>query len=246
MQKEKTGVAGLDKMLGGGLPQGRSVLVSGSCGTGKTILAYHFAGHGLAEGIPTVFVTLEQSKDKVMADAGKIGIPLKKYLESGKLALIGGSVGTLRYYKLRTKAKLDDMLDELRDVVQQSKARRVVIDSVNLFTLLFDTDMERRLAFASLVAQLEELNCTTLMTCEIPEGEKHLSWYGFEDFVADGVILLRRIPCDSCMERAVSVIKLRGNEHDTQERPLSITSKGLIIYTDKEPAHTKFGLHTDS
>ncbi len=239
--REKTGVAGLDKMLNGGIPQGRSLLVSGSCGTGKTLLAYQFINHGLQEGMPSVFITLEQSKEKVLQDAEKVGINLRKHLEK-KLALIGGPVGTLRHYKTKTNAKLDDMLAELREVIEQSKAKRVVIDSVNLFTLLFETDMERRLAFASLAAMLEEMQCTTLMTCEVPEGEKKLSWFGFEDFVVDGVILLRRLHCLDCLERTVSVVKLRGSTHDTEERPFQITNKGITVSPEQETAHKKFGL----
>lgn len=240
--REKTGIPGLDKMLGGGIPSGRSILVSGGCGTGKTVLAYQFVDNCLKQGVSCVFVTLEQSKEKVLEDAKRIGIDLKKHLERNKLLLVGGPVGMLRNYKVKTNAKLDDMLGELRDVIEQSKSRIVVIDSVNLFTLLFENDMERRLAFASLAALLEELHCTTIMTCEVQEGEKKLGWFGFEDFVVDGVIVLRRMHCLECLERTASIVKLRGSEHDTEEHPFQITSKGIIMFSDKDTVHKRFGL----
>ena len=244
MQRDKTGIHGLDAMLGGGIPSGRSILVSGSCGTGKTVLAYQFVANSLHDNIQCVFITLEQSKEKVIDDAGRIGINFSRHLGKN-LALVGGPVGTLRQYKMRAQAKLDDLLEELREIITETKARRVVIDSVNLFTLLFETDVERRIAFASLTAMLEELGCTTMMTCEVPEGDKKLGWFGFEDFVVDGVIVLRRMHCLECLERSIAVVKLRGSNHDTEDRPFEITNKGILVFPDRDTAHKRFGVAPD-
>ena len=84
---------------------------------------------------------------------------------------------------------------------------------------------------------LEKLECTALMTCEVRENSRDISWYGFEDFVVDGVIALYRIPFEGMYERAVSIVKMRGIEHAQTVRALRIRDKGMKIYPEQVPFH---------
>lgn len=235
MERIPSGIPGIDKLLGGGLPRGRTILLSGSCGTGKTIFASQFINQGLKKGEHCVYITLEEDKKKMLEDLKEIGIDFKKH--NRRLTLIGGPVGHVKYFKDKTKADMNDMVNEISEIVKDHKARRVVLDSVNLFTMLFENNLERRKALAELTSVLEDLDCTTFLTCEVQESSDDISWYGFEEFVVDGVISLKRIPFENMFERAVSIVKMRGIGHQQVVRALRITDKGMKVYPDQEPFH---------
>jgi KaiC/GvpD/RAD55 family RecA-like ATPase len=235
MERIKSGVPGIDILLNGGIPKGRTLLVSGNCGTGKTIFAAQFIKQGHKENDPCVYVTLEQSKKKLIQDSKELGIDLDAMRADNRLRIIGGPVGDVRFFKDKTKASVDDLLNEIKEVINEIAAKRVVIDSVNLFTMLFENDSEKRHAMTALVAMLENLDCTTILTCEVPEHTNQLSWHGFEDFVVDGVILLNRKMYNNHFERSISVVKMRGVSHSQFRRAMTINDKGIMVYPDQEP-----------
>ncbi len=237
MERVKSGINGLDELLGGGLPKHRTILVSGSCGTGKTIFAAHFINEGLRNFEPCVYITFEQGRKKLIEDLKEIGINFEKHEASGLLKIIGGPIGHVSYFKEKTKASVLDIANEIKDIIKESNAKRVVLDSVNLYTMLFENNTERRKAMAELTSLLDSLDCTTLLTCEVRENSKDISWYGFEDFVVDGVIVLYRIPFENMYERAVSVVKMRGIQHAQTIRALRIKENGIEVYPDQEPFH---------
>lgn len=241
MDRIKTGLQGLDEMLRGGIPKGRTILVSGSCGTGKTSLASQFVAQGFSNKEPSVYVTFEQTREKLMEDAAQYGFDFKGMQKTKKFRLIGGSIGKISRFKFRTRASINDLLSEIKEVVEEIKAKRVVIDSINLFAMLFESESDRRNAVAALVSMLEEMKCTTLLTCEIPEHEKSkISWFGFEDFVVDGVIVLKRYKNYGKYERALSIIKMRGVDHSHVISAFTIGKKGLTVYPDQEPNALRF------
>lgn len=236
MERIQIGIKGMDELLDGGLPKGRTVLVSGSSGTGKTIFAAHFAYNGIKSGDACLYVTFEQGKKKLIEDMSQIGIGFNK-IKNDKLRIIGGPVGNIKYFKEKTKASMLDIITEIEDVVKEIGAKRVVLDSVNLFLMLFETDSERRMALAELASTLEKLDCTSLLTCEVKEGTKDISWYGFEEFVVDGVIVLYRVPVESLFERSVSIVKMRGIKHSQSIVTMKIEEKGLVIYPEQKAFH---------
>jgi circadian clock protein KaiC len=159
---------------------------------------------------------------------------------NGKLQIVGGQFGTLRYAKEKARATLDDLIEELVEIIKGIGAKRVVVDSISLFTMLFDSDVERRASLARLIHELSELNCTALLTCEVPEDSKRFGWFGFEEFMVDGVLSLDRQVFAGKHERSVSVVKMRGSGHSSGVRSLEIGSAGLVIYPDQEPASVRY------
>ena len=234
MERIKTGILGFDVMVAGGLPKNRTVLVSGHCGSGKTIFASQFIHQGIKNNEPGVYVTFEQGREKLFEDAKSIGIDLALMEKKNQVKVIGGPVGRIKKFKLRTEAKAEDLIEEIREVIKETQAKRVVIDSINLFAMLFSEEAERRNSVAQLIAMLEDAHCTSLLTCEVPEDSRQISWYGFEDFVVDGVLFLHRTNTRGNYERAVSIIKMRGTDHDQKMRAMQIKNKGIIVY-DQEP-----------
>ena len=243
MDKVKTGIKGMDSLLDGGIPKGRIILLSGSSGTGKTIFVSHFIKEGVKNDENCVYVTLEQSKDKLIEDLKNIGIDFDDMQKKNKLKLIGGPVAHINFFKQKTKATFEDLTKEMEEIIKQSSASRFVLDSTNLFTMLFDDDVERRKALANLVAMLDKVKCTSILTCEVKENSNAISWHGFEEFVVDGVIVLHRIPFENMFERAVSVLKMRGVGHSQKVGLVTITKDGMEVYPDRQPYKAVYGNH---
>ena len=215
-------------MLDGGFIPGSTVLVSGQAGSGKTTFAMQFIYDGAKNGEHGLFITLEQDKDKLIADMASVGMNIPKLKA---VTVIGGSVGEIMRFRKMVKAKLEDFLDEIQEVVCQSKAKRVAIDSINLFLMLFEGEEDKRFALLQLTNVLNKLGCTVMLTCETQENLA-LSWYGFEEFVVDDVITLMNVKLDHYFKHALSVRKMRGSAHDKSIVSYEITPKGLVVYPD--------------
>jgi len=229
----KTNIDGFDTMLKGGLLSGRNILLSGPCGSGKTIFAMQFAYNGALQGENTLYVTLEESKEKLYEDMLKFGFDLKKVEEEGKFLIIGGPIASIHSYMEKVDADINNLIKEIEEVVKENNIKRVVIDSVNLLTMLLETEEERRKALASLSNTLSSLGCTAIFTSETKEGSMDLSRYGMEEFVVDGVIVLYLVRQGSRFVPGIAIRKMRGSDHDKEIRVFRITDKGIVVYPEE-------------
>ena len=227
MTKVTTGVPGLDKLLNGGIPAGKTVLVSGPAGTGKTTLAAHFIEEGIRRGEPGIFITLEEDRDKLKADLASIGIDMRGF------TMLGGNAAELAHWRKRIKAGWQDIITEIEDVVRANRAKRVALDSINGLLMLIDTPSERRAALLDLSNSLGRLGCTGMLTSE-SHGRDDMSSWGFEEFVVDGVINIMEIRFENYYRHAISVRKMRGTAHDRSIVAAELTNKGLVVYPDEK------------
>lgn len=230
IERVKTGVPGMDEMLKGGFLKGRTILVSGACGTGKTIFCSQFVKEGLKNKEKALYVTFEQEKERMIQDLSEVGIDMEKEEKEGLLRIIGGPLAKVRRFKERTKADIKDLTDEIREIIKESGIKRVVIDSLNLFTMLFESDFQKRIALAALSSSLEDLDCTSLFISEVREGSNDLSGHGFEEFIVDGVIFMQRLEKFPTFVRSISVIKMRGTDHSCKKVPFAIRIGGINVY----------------
>ncbi len=237
-EKVPTGIKGLDVMLKGGLVEGRNFLLSGPAGSGKSTIAMQFAYNGARQyKESSLYVTLEESKEKLIVDMAKFGFDLKEVEKKGKFYLIGGPMAKLTSYMQKVDANVMHMISEIEEVIKEKKIKRVVIDSVNLLTMLLKNDDERRKVLAALANTLSSLGCTSILTSETEEGTMKLSRYGIEEFIVDGVIVLYLVRQGSRFVPGVVVRKMRGSDHDKEIRVYNITGKGIVVY----PTETMFG-----
>jgi KaiC/GvpD/RAD55 family RecA-like ATPase len=229
--KIPTGIEGLDKMLMGGLVQGRNILLSGPCGSGKSILAMQFLYNGAAEyREPGLYITLEETKEKFYQDMAQFGIDLHQAEKTNMFTLIGGPIASLTKYMDKVDASIKNLIEEIEEVVKEKGIKRVVIDSINLLTMLSKNDDERRKALAMIANSLSALGCTSLLISETKEGSIDLSRYGMEEFVVDGVIVLYLVRQGSKFVPGITVRKMRGSNHDKEIRFYQITNHGIIVY----------------
>lgn len=226
MRKEiKTGIPGLDEMLGGGLPEGSVTVISGPPGIGKSNLAMQYIYNGIMQyDEPGVYITIEEGIEDIEEYAGKFGWNLRICENNGKLAIIGREIfeGT------------DMDLGILKDIINKINAKRVVLDSLTLFNYLFKEEAARRLHILRFLEIMKKSRCTTIMTAE-QQGNLLDIQYHAEHFLSDGLMMLFWSRYKANNERCVWVVKIRGNKINSDIRPVKITNEGVVVYPKEVP-----------
>lgn len=228
-ERARFDLAELDNLLGGGLPYRTSALLTGSLGTGKTLLGLQFALAGVAKAEPTLFLGFRETVDQLLlkADDFALGAQLREALASEGLLTL------LRWEPVELDP--DRVVTELLDTLERTGARRLVIDSiVELERAVRETSGERRMPnyLGALLATLRERNVTTLVIKEIRK-----SLATTPDFSADwlailseNVVLLQHLAYRGKLHRTLSILKMRFSTHDHALREFSITSpEGLHV-----------------
>lgn len=232
--KLATGIKGLDKMLNGGIIKERNILLSGPCGSGKSTLAMQFLYSGATNfNEPGLYITLEESKENLYSDMAKFGMNLTEAEKKGNLMLVGGPIASLSGYMEKVDATVKHLIKEIEEIVREKGIKRVVIDSINLLTMLSNNEDERRKSLAMITKCLAALKCTTILISETKEGSMDLSRYGMEEFVVDGVIVLYLVRQGSEFISGVTIRKMRGTDHDKEIRYYQITNKGIEVYPEE-------------
>lgn len=216
-----TGILGLDKMLGGGLLRDDVVLVSGSPGTGKTVMGLHFITEGARNNEPGLVISFEERPQKLIRNARAFGWDLEA-LEKGKLLKI--------LYFSPEIYRADEHAILLKKLLKECDVKRVFFDGIeNLETAIPDI-VKRRDYVHALVDFFSSQGITTLLTSEIPElfGTIKLTHEALSGTV-DTMILLRQVEVAGKMRKALSILKSRGSDHDKEIREFDITSKGIEV-----------------
>lgn len=229
IEKVKTGLDGLDEMLFGGIPRGSTVVVMGSFGTGKTTFGLQFLNQGLAEGEKGIYISLEEDRESILADAEAHGWDLRTKLNEKQLEIV-------KLEPNDAKVTIQRIKSELPEFIKKFGASRIVIDSVSLLNLLFDSDHDRRTNLFNLSQMVKKTGATLLMTAEVKDDNPFASRDGLIEYVADGVISLRYLEMQSRNELMLSlrIIKMRRTEHSRKITPYSITNKGLEVHVGSE------------
>jgi len=233
-----TGIPGADKILGEkGIPRGHSILICGGPGSGKTTFAIQFLYKGATEhGEPGIYISLDEDPEDVKRNMSKFGWDLDKLEKEKKLAFI--NVSPVRVaptekaglIQLGMKEfKLVKLLEAIKTGVEEVQAKRVVIDPITMFTLQYPDEIERIYAMRDLIADFRKTGCTNILISEL-RGTGLEREHQFEEYLAQGVILLRTVMKDDKLSRMFQVEKMRGLAVDNQPRPYNITDSGIEIY----------------
>jgi len=216
-----TGVEGLDSMTDGGYPKNSVTLLAGGSGVGKTLTALHFICEGVREGEPGIYVTFQETMGHLNSSAKKFGWDLEEMERSKLLKVI---------YSSPVEMSVDQHTELIRNVAADIGAKRLVIDSLSDIEIATPDKIRYRDYVYSLVSHFRAQGITSILTTEIPElfGTLQLSSQGIS-FVSDNVILLRYVEMGSKLTRAISVLKMRGSDHDKSMREFEITADGLRI-----------------
>jgi len=235
MNRIKTNIPGFDELIEGGLPEGRSFLVSGGTGTGKTIFATQFLINGAKMGEAGIYVTLDERPELIREDMLRFGWNLRQYEDEQLIKIIDGTTSKIgipsdeEFTLPATGFDLDKLLLEIMKAIKKIRAKRVVIDSIPALGLNFQNEHEIRKAILKLVYLLSRAGVTTVMTTEINEDSKQYGKYGVEEFVADGVIILHYMGLGTQSNRTLHIRKMRATKHSEDLHPLQITENGMKI-----------------
>lgn len=229
MKRLKTGVPGLDKILGGGLFEKSTTLVIGPPGSGKTTLGLQFINEGITRYQESgIYVTFEQFPEVIYRDALEFGWDLKRYEQYQKLKVVFTSPEVLKSEVEKEAGLIDSLVSEL-------EAQRIVIDPINHFQQLNSDPGKLRLIYNALINSFKRLGLTSLLTCEASQlfGDEGMDGESLA-FIVDNILMLKFVEIESELQLAVLALKVRGSDHENEIRKLAITSKGINIETKFE------------
>jgi circadian clock protein KaiC len=220
--RRRTGVEGLDDMLGGGIPAGYSVMIVGPSGSGKTILSTQFIREGIAHGETGVIAVFEKRPDEYLTtapDADELSLLVDRDL--------------LRILYLRPlDLSVDETMEEIAAAVKEIGATRVAIDSLSGFELALAPSFrdDFRESLYRMVGGLVGLGVTVVMTAELADSYTELKISPHDiSFLTDGIILQRYIELDGELRRFLLVAKMRGFDHGKELRLYDINARGIVI-----------------
>lgn len=225
--KAPTSIKGLDEITGGGLPKGRTTLLCGDAGCGKTVFAMEFIIKGATiYKEPGVFISFEETKKELTENAASLGYDLNS-LKSKK------SIWVQHYYidlvdiDKNGDYDLRKLFLSIHNAIESIKAKRVVLDTVeNLFSSLHNPTVIR-IELRRLFGWLKKKGVTTVITGE--RGSGNLTRHGLEEYVSDCVILLDHRVSNQSSIRRLRIVKYRGSVHGTNEYPFLIDEDGFSI-----------------
>lgn len=223
-QKVKSGIPGLDSLLGGGFSRKNVVVVAGDTGSGRTIFCSQFLAAGAVDfGEPGLFLSFDSQKDTIYSNLISFGWDLKELENEQKVVFID--------YPQNELASISEQEGALRDLINTIGIKRVVIDSITPFALLFSNPEERKLNTFKLVNIVRGWKTTTLITAETissSQSEVPRTISGIESF-ADGLIHLSYVLKKGKRERMIEIVKMRGACHQHEIVPAKISSHGFLV-----------------
>ena len=220
-----TGIAGLDEMMGGGIPKGDSLVLAGPTGTGKTTFAIKFVAAGLAAGEAAVIAIFEEHPEMYLERAKSVEVDLREAVRKGKLRII---------YLRPLDLSVDETLDEIRNAVRAIGAARVVLDSISGFEMALAPAFREdfRESLYRLIGALTGIGVTMFSTVEVVKGgaDEGLQLTGHRvSFLTDDILSQRYVEIEGELRKALVVVKMRGSRHSREFRAYDLTPSGVQL-----------------
>ena len=231
-QRLSIGIPELDKMLGGGLLEGDSLLIAGPSGTGKSALATQFIAEGLRQGEPGIIAVFEERPKGYADRASGFGLNLKTPQKKGTLEIL---------YLRPLDLSVDETLQEILDAIARVGAKRLVIDSLVGFEMAlapgFRADFRESLY--RMINALTGAGITILSTVEVEDTFTAMPFSHYAiSFLTDDIIRMRYVEIDGQLRKVMVVIKMRGGNHSKDIREYVITDKGVVIIQPRQTDYT--------
>lgn len=240
VDRVKTGIIGLDKLMLGGYPKGSVVLVSGGPGTGKSTFALQYIHSGAKNKEPGVYVSFEQEPKDIANTAKQFGMDFEKLEKEGNVIII----------RIKNAKDISDVLGTIKKAVESIKAKRLVIDSlssIEIFASTFQSIMKEmplwiiekkfpvmppmqqivRRVMYKVIENLKETGVTVLLTSESQNSD--FSRYGIAEFVTDGLISLAYLGIGGMDFRHLKIVKMRKTKHEEDNIPFEFGPNGIKI-----------------
>jgi circadian clock protein KaiC len=217
------GIPELDRMLGGGIFEGDSLLVAGPSGKGKSALATQFIADGLRHGEPGIMAIFEERPEGYTQRADSFGLDLKAAGEEGTLEIL---------YLRPLDLSVDETMLAILDAIARVDAKRVVIDSLVGFEMALAPGfrVDFRESLYRMIEALTGAGITILSTVEVEDDFHSLQFSHYAiSFLTDDIIRLRYVEIDGQLRKVMVVIKKRGGNHSKDVREYIINDKGVVV-----------------
>jgi circadian clock protein KaiC len=242
LRKLETGVPGLDVLTLGGIPEGRSTLIVGKSGTGKTVVSLQIAAHLARQGIKTIIVAVEESPEDLQDSGDALGLGISQAVRSGNLHFADITRPMDGPTLVSGEYDLFGLMHRLEALTKETGARALILDSA---TALFSPKPPAetlRSHFFQLVYSLRRLGLTAIVIAESPDDYGQLTTLGVEDYVCDLTVVLRNIIDGGRRRRSIEVNKYRRSAHYKGEYPCTITTRGLAVFPLDAKEHVERGI----
>ena len=227
LQKVPTGIKGLDEVSGGGLPQGRTTIVCGGPGCGKTMLGLEFLVRGAQQfNEPGVLIAFEETPQEMAKNIASLGFDLNKLVADKKLALDYVYIEPSEIQETG-EYDLEGLFIRLQHAIDSVGAKRVVLDTIEALFSGFSSPSILRAELRRLFRCLKDRQLTSVITAE--KGEGSFTRQGLEEYVSDCVILLDHRVQEQISTRRLRIVKYRGTKHGADEYPFLIDEDGMSI-----------------
>jgi circadian clock protein KaiC len=227
LAKIPSGIRGLDEITHGGLPKGRTVLVAGGPGSGKTLLAMEFLVRGIIDyDEPGVFMAFEETAQELSSNMASLGFQVDELVATGKMLI---DYIHLERSEIEETGEydLEGLFVRLGYAIDSIGAKRVVLDTLEMLFAGLPDEGILRAELRRLFRWLKARGVTAIMTAE--RGHETLTRYGMEEYVSDCVITLDHRIHNQISTRRLRVLKYRGSFHGTNEYPFLIDEDGITI-----------------
>ncbi|BFM38556.1 circadian clock protein KaiC [Synechocystis sp. LKSZ1] len=222
-----TGIQGFDEITDGGLPQGRTTLICGSAGCGKTLFGVEFLVRGATQyGEPGVLITFEETAEEIAQNVASLGWNLQSLVAQGQM-LVDHVYIEASEIEETGEYDLEGLFIRLDYAINKIGAKRILLDTIEvLFSGLKNTGIIRA-ELRRLFHWLKNKGMTAIITGE--RGDQTLTRQGLEEYVSDCVIKLEQTTVEEIATRTIQVIKYRGSRHSNNEYPFLIEENGLSV-----------------
>jgi circadian clock protein KaiC len=216
-----TGIVGLDDMIEGGFPRGSLILLAGSPGSGKTIASAQFLYYG-AKNLDEngVYVSFAERREFFLDNLKRLDLDFETLEKKGKFKFLD----LITTSEEAVPSTLDIVLREALEI----DAKRLVIDSFSAMAQAFKRKIDARIILHILDKLMRQTNCTTLLLTELPTGSKTIG-FGFEEFVADGIIRFEAIEEKEGIRKRAVILKMRGTNHNQNYCNIVISDQGISL-----------------
>ena len=231
IEKLETGIAGFDLISIGGLPKGRTTLISGTAGSAKTVFAAQFLAEGITKRDESgVFVTFEESPEAIRKNMGGFGWDIQGWELGGKWAFIDASPTPGEEKMFSGNFDFGALMVRIEHGIRKVGARRISMDSLGaIFTQFTDSGLIRSELFR-IAEGIKNMGITAVMTAERTNEYGDIARFGVEEFVADDVIILRNVLEEEKRRRTMEILKFRGTSHQKGEYPFTIIpNEGIVV-----------------
>lgn len=227
LSKSPTGISGFDQITGGGLPRGRTTLVCGGAGCGKTLFALEYLVRGATDhGEPGVFVAFEETAEELTTNVASLGFDLADLI-ARKLLVIDYIKVDRSEIEEAGSYDLEGLFVRLALAIDSVKAKRIALDTIEALFSGFDDEAVLRAELRRLFRWLKDRRVTSIITGE--RGDGTLTRYGLEEYVSDCVLSLDNRVIEQVSTRRLRIVKYRGSAHGANEYPFLIDNKGFSV-----------------